>query len=617
MWDLKDPTLLISGTSLAAAATLAIPTLRYMILRQSHPKSGWGPEQRQPNGEGPDLYRDKDGVTTPDAQAKFSNTPAKVFCLVTALAGLGLATTLTVLGPQVSSIERELMVENWTMTAGWALALFQAIVIAACPDSVRAYYLGLYGLGIAWFIMVGTLYLNTQRATEIYETSRAAFNARMGGVFLSLIQQLAFGTLPRRPTVFDKDGVEVDRWHTFSGLFRLTINWDWPLWLVARRTGYVEVEDMTRVPHKLRSQDARERMAAVEYDVNTEPLWKLLWRVNKCILVEMWVMSSLAGIATYGQMWAMLFFMRILEQKAEGAPATMEMWVMVLWCTIASVTLHMVHEVNVFTVWTSALLTVRTQLTTLIFDKITRRVMTSGRSDQEHEGPKSNGPKSGDKPAKAKGGAAAAAATTAAKADDSADEQSISNVIGVDVETVVHAVCLQAQVVKVMWHIVLAFPLLISIFGWIPVVFSVMPTFAIFVPASRAFGLNFALIQKRIMKERDGKLALITEAVHGARQIKFSSVEREWEGRIMEIRDREIAVLRYNIWMKMMLQLCSVGLPLGLGTISLGLYSWINGSLTPSVAFVGLSVIFRLSGAYWELPVRCWPFSSWREKSVY
>jgi len=46
------------------------------------------------------------------------------------------------------------------------------------------------------------------------------------------------------------------------------------------------------------------------------------------------------------------------------------------------------------------------------------------------------------------------------------------------------------------------------------------------------------------MKIRDKKIAAVSEALQGIRQIKFSAMEDKWEQRIKNVRGEELRILR-------------------------------------------------------------------------
>lgn len=48
----------------------------------------------------------------------------------------------------------------------------------------------------------------------------------------------------------------------------------------------------------------------------------------------------------------------------------------------------------------------------------------------------------------------------------------------------------------------------------------------------------------RLMKVRDEKMGVVTEALQGIRQIKFTALERQWESKIGSVRTREL----HELW---------------------------------------------------------------------
>jgi hypothetical protein len=67
-----------------------------------------------------------------------------------------------------------------------------------------------------------------------------------------------------------------------------------------------------------------------------------------------------------------------------------------------------------------------------------------------------------------------------------------------------------------------------------------MASMAILYPVNHALGRRYATYQKALMKARDSKTTVITEALNGIRQIKFSAIEKQWTEKIDEVREKEL-----------------------------------------------------------------------------
>lgn len=106
--------------------------------------------------------------------------------------------------------------------------------------------------------------------------------------------------------------------------------------------------------------------------------------------------------------------------------------------------------------------------------------------------------------------------------------------------------------------------------------------------------------QEAVMMARDDRTHTVTEALHGIRQIKFSALEQQWQQTIMNLRDRELYQQKWVFVFGTTLTFLWLFLPILLGTVALGVYAWLNGTMTASIAFTALSVFQSLE---WTLGV--------------
>jgi len=102
------------------------------------------------------------------------------------------------------------------------------------------------------------------------------------------------------------------------------------------------------------------------------------------------------------------------------------------------------------------------------------------------------------------------------------------------------------------------------------------------------------------MAARDAKSHQITEALHGARQIKFSAIEKRWEDLIFAVREKELGA----IWNSFLWAIASLliwnGMPVILGAVALGTYTIIYHTMSAAVAFTALAIFSSLE---WVLSV--------------
>jgi ABC-type multidrug transport system fused ATPase/permease subunit len=122
----------------------------------------------------------------------------------------------------------------------------------------------------------------------------------------------------------------------------------------------------------------------------------------------------------------------------------------------------------------------------------------------------------------------------------------------------------------------------------------------IFHPINQIATKYYSQATEDVMKARDQKAHLINEALHGIRQIKFSSMESQWQEIIMAARVEELAAQwRAYLW-AVFLMFCWLSMPILLGATALGTYACLNETLTASVAFTALAIFSSLE---WTLSV--------------
>lgn len=122
----------------------------------------------------------------------------------------------------------------------------------------------------------------------------------------------------------------------------------------------------------------------------------------------------------------------------------------------------------------------------------------------------------------------------------------------------------------------------------------------LFHPLNQLASKRYYGAQEGIMMARDKKTHIITEALHGIRQIKFSAIESQWQSNIMAARSQELIVQRsLFIWAGFLI-FCWLSMPIILGAAALGMYALLHETMTASVAFTALSVFASLE---WTLGV--------------
>ncbi|KAL1849599.1 hypothetical protein VTK73DRAFT_9851 [Phialemonium thermophilum] len=583
----NDSTLQIVGTGLAIVAVCSVPSVTSLVLQL---------RKRERNTD--EIYEDEDGKATPESMKAYSAKLPKALILLFALVGTGLSIAIGL----VSTSDEGLALENWLTLAGWAALLCQAITIASTRKTVRAYDLGVY-LFLSSIVLAGVeLTQGTTVAESDLHDHVALFVLRVLELVSALSLAVAGLAIPRRPDVF-YEGELVDRMYTVSAFSRFNYSWPSELLGLARKKKSLDLLDLPRPDHYTRA-------ACVSDDWKTRdfrgPLWWSLILAHKGAFALQWLLTLCTSVLNFAPQWVIYQLLVILERRENlNDRYGLDVWVWVVWLGVVTIAQAWVESFVFWLSWAELSLPIRSQLSALVFEKAMRR-----KDDKA-------GAKAGKKAA-AEGGLAHAEPAVAAPVgesnaadrpetatDDEDDEdgegeeslkktkQSTVNLIGVDSKRVCDFSAYQNLFPSSLFKLVISLTFLIHLLGWKALVAGFSSMLAI-MPLNIYFSKRYSDAQDRLMKLRDEKMEVVTEALQGIRQIKFSALEPEWEAKVNEVRERELKSVWEVFMADTVLIACWITSPILLAAFSLAVYAYVTGSLTPSVAFVSLGVFKAL-----------------------
>lgn len=133
-----------------------------------------------------------------------------------------------------------------------------------------------------------------------------------------------------------------------------------------------------------------------------------------------------------------------------------------------------------------------------------------------------------------------------------------------------------------VFKLTISFAFLLTLIGWQSLLAGI-GVMALIVPLNIYFSRMYARVQRNLMKLRDEKLGVVTEALQGLRQIKFMGVEKQWQDKIMGVRIRELDELWKSDVADTFLLFCWFSSPILFSAASLAVYAIVYGELTPSV----------------------------------
>jgi ABC-type bacteriocin/lantibiotic exporter with double-glycine peptidase domain len=180
--------------------------------------------------------------------------------------------------------------------------------------------------------------------------------------------------------------------------------------------------------------------------------------------------------------------------------------------------------------------------------------------------------------------------------------------IGVDVERVAMFCVTNIDVVTYpLVDICVAFAMLYSVLGWRPLSLAAA-AMVLFTWLNVSNIRRYSRAQAAVMEARDAKMEIVSEALSGIRQIKFSATEGRWQARIDEAREKELGHLWTALVADIIIAVSCAAIPVVLTVVSFAAYGYYEGRLRPSVAFATLTIFARFRTTLVLLPVsRCLP----------
>jgi ABC transporter transmembrane region len=331
---------------------------------------------------------------------------------------------------------------------------------------------------------------------------------RCSQLALTVFAALSSVSLPRRPVVF-KDGTAVDGMYTVSALSRYSFTWVSPLLRLAHKTRSLELKDLPKMDHYTRSKDLSRSWASQK---RPRKLWMEVVLAHKWPFITQWTLTLLQAFGNFAPQFVNFHLLKLLEDRVPGYPVSKEAWIWVVVLTIATIGGSWIESWLFWISWSELAIPVRAQLSALVFEKALRRKDVKGATKTKSE--VSNGP---DISEIAMGDSAATDKPEIPEEEDEPDgksKQSTVNLIGVDAKRISDFCSFNYYFPGSVFKLVVSFVFLISIIGW-KALLSGFAAMAITIPVNIYFSKRYSNAQDRLMKVRDVKMGVVTEALQG------------------------------------------------------------------------------------------------------
>lgn len=371
-------------------------------------------------------------------------------------------------------------------------------------------------------------------------------------------------SIERRPVVF-VNGRVVDEEYTASVWRKFTFQWTWPTLNYAKKNKGLKLENVPLLPDHVRAPTL---LRAFHESYKFKYLWmRVLWYFRGGLLLTTFLISF-AAVLQFGPQLAMLNILKLLEQKEPGDQLNIQAY---FWVIGLGVSMTMSTFVETFMFWsTEARLGVplRGLLASLIFEKATCRKNAQGGHKKKTEPGATEGGEGEDVIVNEGAGPEGNTATrneaapqpgdtVVAKGDkekekkEEEDEdteakktrQGVINLIAVDTQRFQFFITYFYLYPNVVVKLVISVTFLVNVVGWMPLLAG-FAAFLCTVPFNIFWSRKYVGASNNLMKFRDQKLASVTEALQGIKQIKYSAIEQQWQERIAEKRGRELKTQR-------------------------------------------------------------------------
>ena len=577
MPDLPAASLAVAIASLVIVAVLCHPALILTLKRFLGKKTKFF--------ELSDRYEDEDGVATEESEAAYSDFIQRLILILVSAVGSLDALGLAVIATSHAS-HRKVSVGQWLQFAAWMPILLQAIVIFITPSSRARYRLGVLSAASSLTIFIAlAVEAVLLRPVEDLNISRNRYLTLGIVQWLSaLILTFTSVLIPRRPDVYYKEKV-VDRENTASVLSKFTFSWPTAILTYAVKNRGLNHDDLPQISHELRSRDLRANFESVG---KKDRLWKSLFWSRKWYFIKQWSLQAACSITNFLPQIALLYILRTLEARDQGHSDPLKAWLLVAGLAIADILSTWAESYMFFISFMKVGVPIYEQLSAVVFGKAIRRKDIKGISKTGDSETAANGDVKVNKGSGVKG-------EDTAVGDDAEDEdvqktrQSTINLVGVDSKRISDFAMFNYIFLGSAIKFIFAVGFLVRLIGWIPMLAGFIAP-AIITPLNVYTARKYAAAQDDLMKYRDQKMAVVTEALQGIRQIKFSALERDWYEKILQTRRKELKTQ----WAVFVCDTCLISIwifgPVMLSAISLTTYALINKELSASIAFTTISV---------------------------
>ena len=427
-------------------------------------------------------------------------------------------------------------------------------------------------------------------AESLADTHQSINQASIGLVVTQIVIAFCRGVccilIPRRPDVY-LDGTIVDQQYTVSLLCRFTFSWVNGLLQRATQKKSLEIGDLPALPLSVRPETLHIRFEQVRRGI---PIWKSLIIAHWKSFVLQITLALASCTLSFGPEVALYEILKCLESRGSDSWNASRSW---MWVIAMGCFMLLSSSIDSWLFWI-----VYSKIGVPIYEELAAMVFAKSMRRKDIKDMKMRNP---DDTSTLHSSMSSAVDTEEENEHGQQTLQSIINYAAVDSKRVADFATYSYLIPHALLRLLIACGILLSILGWMSLLGGLLVG-AVVGPINSHLAQKYAQSQDDLMKLRDQRTDVVSEAIQGIRQIKFSALEGEWEKKIAEKRQTELQ----SLWTSF---LYSTGLisiwilgPLMLSAASLTVYTLINGGLTAPVAFTAMAIFGSLELSLASLP---------------
>lgn len=393
------------------------------------------------------------------------------------------------------------------------MILVQTTAVLTIRDTIKAYTLGIH-TAISCILLLAVLLVQDQLIAQAsgFEGPPEITTLRVAQLFIVIFTGFAGVSIPRRPDVF-YGGVPLDGMYTVSALSRYSFAWVHSLLSLARKEKRLNQDDLHKMNHLTRSKDLSESWTSKKH---TRKLWVEVFLAHKGSFLIQWFLTVFQALGIFAPQFVTFQILRILERRVPGEAVHSEAWIWVFTLCVTTIGSSWVEAWLYWISWSEIAIPVRAQLSALIFQKAMRRKDVKGAS-------KSSQKASGEGPdiSNAVEDPVADKPEVDEEEGDPKGKQSTVNLIGVDTKRISDFCSFNNYFPGSLFKLLISLAFLLIIIGWKPLLagFAAM---SVTIPINIYFSRRYSAAQDRLMKVRDQKMTVVTEALQGMQHLQKS-----------------------------------------------------------------------------------------------